>query len=195
MNVDSDKDELGQMLVKLTFIAQQLDQRSEQAVRRVEAGSAALEGHARQLHEGGEHFARQALQVIGMQAQQVVADHIAQASSHLAGPLRDAAIAAQRAARDLDVQRAQLCRAQSTLVWKGLGALVVGSLLAVGGCGYFAWNSLRQIAQAQFGADILHATQDGSLTRCGKQLCVKTGPHPQRYGHDYVVLPSSAARP
>jgi hypothetical protein len=74
------------------------------------------------------------------------------------------------------------------LVWKGLGALIVGSLLAVGGSGYFAWKGMRQIEQAQFGADILRATQNGRLTRCGKDLCVKLGKHPRHYDGNYVLL-------
>ena len=117
MDHDDQSDKLGQLLIKLTFIAQQLDQRSEQAVRRVEASGAALDQSALQLRDGSERFAREVLRSVAAQAQQVIADNVGQASAKLSSQLQEGAHSAQQATRGLEAQRMQLNRAQTTLVW------------------------------------------------------------------------------
>jgi hypothetical protein len=190
MDHDNEQDKLGQLLIKLTFIAQQLDKRSEQAVQRVEASSATLDQSAQRLNGGSEQFAREALRIIAVEAEQVITGSVGQASKQLSSSLIDGARTAQQAAHSLQSQRALLSRAQTAIVWKGLGALIIGCLLAVGGSGYFAWKSMQQIEQANFGQDVLRATQNGTLNRCGGVLCAKVGKRPQRYGDsgDYVLL-------
>jgi hypothetical protein len=190
MNNDTEKDELGQLLIKLTYIAQQLDKRSEQAVQRVEASGAMLDHSAQRLNGGSEQFAREALRVIAAEAQQVIASGVGQAANQLSSGLSEGARAAQQAAQGLQGQRALLSRAQTALVWKSMAALIIGSLLAVGSSGYFVWKSMRQIEQANFGQDILRATQNGTLNHCGGALCAKVGKRLQRYGDnsDYVLV-------
>ena len=41
--------------------------------------------------------------------------------------------------------------------------LTIGSLLAAGGSSYIAWKSMREIRRAEFGQDILQATQSGAF--------------------------------
>lgn len=178
------------LAVKLAALAQQLDQRSDRAVRHIEASAETLGLNAQQLNAGSERFAHEALRIIATQTRQVIADNVGTASAQLSGQLHDGARAAQQAARGLEGQRTQLNKTQTALVWKGLGALIVGALLAVAGSGYFAWESMQQVKQAHFGEDILRATQSGKLTRCGDVLCAKVGKRPQRYGAggEYVLL-------
>lgn len=184
------EDDLKELAVKLAAIAEQLMQRSEQGVRRVEASGASLEQSAQQLHAGAEQFSRDALRTIGAQAQQVIAEHVGNASAQLSGQLQQGARAAEQAADALQTQRAQLNRAQNALVWKGLAALLIGSVLAIFGSGYFTWKSVQTIEQAHFDETILRAVQSGQLTACGKLLCAKVGKRPQRYdaNADYVLL-------
>jgi len=77
-----------------------------------------------------------------------------------------------------------LTHAQRALVWKGLIALTIGSLLAAGGSAYVAWNSMREVRQAEFGTAILRATRSGALTACGEEraLCVRVGRQSRRVG-------------
>ncbi len=174
--------------VKLAAYNEQQNERMEKAIQRMDAIAANLDTRAQQFNAGGERFGQQALGVIGAQGQQVIADNLGQAAGQLSGQLRQGAQAAQQAAEGLSTQRSLLTRAQTTLVWKGLAALIIGATLAIVGFGYFARKSMQQIEQAHFGQDILNATQNGAITRCGEALCVKVGKRPQRYGSDYILL-------
>lgn len=183
-------DALKQSLLKLATIANQLDARSMRAVQQVEASTESLDQGMQRLESGATRLASEALQVIGEQARQTVAQGTAQAMGELDAQLQAGIQAAQRAALDMDEQRKRLARAQGGLVWKALVALTIGSLLAAGGSGYIAWKSMREIRRAEFGQDILQATRSGVLTRCGDALCAKVGGQPERYGSDgeYVLL-------
>ena len=183
-------DALKQSLLKLATIANQLDARSTRAVQQVEASTESLDRGMHRLESGATRLASEALQMIGEQARQTVAQGTAQAMGELDAQLQAGIRAAQKAALDMDEQRKRLARAQGGLVWKALVALTIGSLLAAGGSSYIAWKSMREIRRAEFGQDILQATQSGALTRCGDALCAKVGGQTERYGSDeeYVLL-------
>lgn len=183
-------DALKQSLLKLATIANHLDARNAQAVQQVEASTESLDRSMHRLESGAKRLADEALQVIGEQARQTVAQGAAQAMSELDAQLQAGIQAAQRAVLDMDEQRKRLARAQGGLVWKALVALAIGSLLAAGGSGYIAWKNMREVRRAEFGQDILQATQSGVLTRCGDALCAKVGKQAVRYGSDeeYVLL-------
>ena len=183
-------DAFKQSLLKLATIANHLDARNAQAVQQVEASTESLDRSMHRLESGAKRLADEALQVIGEQARQTVAQGAAQAMSELDAQLQAGIQAAQRAVLDMDEQRKRLARAQGGLVWKALVALAIGSLLAAGGSGYIAWKNMREVRRAEFGQDILQATQSGVLTRCGDALCAKVGKQAVRYGSDeeYVLL-------
>lgn len=183
-------DALKQSLIKLATIANQLDARSARAVQQIEASTDSLDRGMHRLESGATHLAGEALQMIGQQARQAVTQGTTQALGELDKQLQAGIQAAQRAALDMDEQHKRLARAQGGLVWKALVALTTGSLLAAGGSGYIAWKSMREIQRAEFGHDILQATQSGVLTRCGRALCAKVGEQAVRYGsnEEYVLL-------
>lgn len=188
-----DRDELDalkQTLLKTATIANQLDARSAQAVRQVEASTGMLDRGVQRLESGAARFAGEALQLIGEQARQSVGQGVAQALDDFNTQLQAGARAAQWAAQGMEEQRNRLARTQGGLVWKASVALAIGSLLAAGGSGYIAWNSMREVRRAEFGQDILQATRNGMLTRCGEALCAKVGKRPTRYGSsgEYVLL-------
>jgi len=183
-----DVDAVGQSLVKLLAIADRLDARNLQTVQRIEAASVVLDQGVSRLDNGGEKFARSALQVIGSNAQQAIVDGVAKAVGEFRQQLQQSAVTAQAAAQAMDEQRKGLTTARRTLVWNGLIALLIGSLLAAGGAAWIARDSMQKIAQAHFGQDILQATQSGAITRCGDSLCVKVGKKPARYGNDGEYL-------
>lgn len=191
--MDSDNlDEVKQLLIKLAAIANQIDARNLDALRRIEASAGALDQGMQRFDTGAQHFVNQAVRLVGAQAHDVIAQGAGQAVDQFNTQLQQSAGRAKWAAETMGEQRRLLTQAQRMLVWKGLIALIIGSLLAAGGSSYLAWMSMREIKHAEFGADILRATQSGSLTRCGKNnaLCVRVGKNPARVGAqgEYLLL-------
>ncbi len=185
-----DIDELKQQLLQMATITSWLDERSEQALQRVDASTDALNKGLHRLTTHSEQFVEDVTRLIGQQVHQAVAQGASQAVSEFDKQLQSSTRAAQWAAQTMHEQRMSLSIAQRALVWKGLLALFIGAVLATGGAGFVVWDSMRQIKNATFDQDILHATQVGSITRCGDALCVKVGKHPKSYGNygDYVLL-------
>ncbi len=185
-------EEVKQLLIKLAVIANQIDARSADALQRIEASAGALDKGVHRLDAGVERFARQIMQAIGEQAHDVIAQGGGRAVDQFNTQLQQSAGNAKWAAEKMAEQRSLLTRAQNTLVWKGLIALTLGSLLAAGGSGYLAWKNTREIRQTEFATDILRATRTGALTRCGADnaLCVRVGSKPKRVGAqaEYVIL-------
>lgn len=192
MNIScsDDVEVVRQALTKLMAIADRLEARNLQTVQRIEAASAALDQGVSRLDGGGERFAKSALQVIGSNAQQALTQGAGQAVGEFRQQLKQTADSAQSAAHAMDEQRRGLTIARRSLVWNGLIALLMGSLLAAGGAAWVVHRSMQEMAQAHFGQDILRATQRGAIIRCGDSLCVKVGKKPQRYGEDgqYLLL-------
>jgi hypothetical protein len=191
MQYQSDADALKQTVARVAAIVDRLETRSDHAVQKIQSGVAILDQGARRLNGSGEQLAGEALQLIGARAHQALGQSVARAAAEFGQQLHASADKAQRAAEALAEQRRLLTAAQSALVWKGLVALAIGSLLAAIGCGLFAWYSLREVRNAEFDRDILRATQTGVLTPCGDgALCIKVGRNPRRAGKDgeYRVL-------
>jgi lipopolysaccharide export system protein LptC len=183
-------DAVRQALTRLMAIADRLETRNMQTVERIEAVTAALDQGARRLDGSGEQFARTALQMIGNNAQQAVTQGTAQALGEFRQQLQQTADSARSAAHAMDQQCKELTTARRSLAWNGMVVLLVGSVLAACGAAWVAHRSMQEMAQAHFGRDILQATQQGAITRCGDALCARVGKKPQRYGTDsqYLLL-------
>ena len=185
-----DVDAVRQALTKLMAIADRLETRNAQTVQRIEAATVALDQGVGRLDGSGERFAQSALQAIASNTQESVAQGAGQALGEFRQQLQQSTDSVRSAARVMDEQHRGLAAARRGLVWNGLIALLVGSLLAAGTAAWMVRASMQQMAQARFGQDILQATQRGVLTRCGDVLCAKVGRKPQRYGKDgqYLLL-------
>jgi hypothetical protein len=191
MQYRNDTDILMQTTSQMATVVERMEARSHQALQLIESGATALDQSARRLSGAGEQLAGDALRVIGEKAQQTLSQGVAQAANEFSQHLRQSAETAKQAAEALAEQRRLLSMAQRALVWKGLMALAMGSVLVAAGCGFYVWNSLREVKNAGFAQSILRATQTGVLTPCGDgALCIKVGKQPQLAGKDgeYVVL-------
>jgi hypothetical protein len=179
-----------QALIRLMAIADRLESRTAQVAQRIDAATVALDQGVSRLDAGGGRFAQDALQVLGSSVRQVMAQSAAQAVDGLHQRLQQGADSVRAATHAMDAQRKGLAAARRTLVWNGLVALLLGSLLAAGAATWVVHRSMQDLAQAHFGQDLLHATQRGAITRCGDSLCVKVGRKPRRFGKDgqYVLL-------
>ncbi len=185
-----DVESVGQALIRLMAIADRLESRNAQTVQRIESAVAALDQGVLRLNAGGERFANTALQQIGSNVQQTVNQGAGQALGDFRQQLQRSAGTVQAAADAMDVQRKGLTAARRTLVWNGLVALLIGSLLSVGAAAWVVHRSTQELAQAHFAQDILRATQRGAINRCGDLLCARVGTKPKRFGKDgqYVLL-------
>ena len=184
-----DIDEVKQLLVKLAVIAEHLDARCRGALQRIDASATTLDRGARRWTEGADAFSRTVLETLGTQAHESIAKASRQALAPLDAQLREGAEAAKWAAGALAEQRKLLSRAQQALVRRGLLALLAGSMLAAGACGYVAWRAMRDAA---LDGDLRQAVRTGTLVRCPDTpaLCARIGARPQRSGHrgEYLVL-------
>ncbi len=190
-NTDSIQ-ETGQLLVKLAHVARQIEARSAEALHRIEASTGAMQQGVQRLDGGVEHFTRQAMQAISQGSQAAVAQGAQQALAQFDHQLQQSTGEARSAADTLREQSRTASQAQRALIWNGLIALTIGSLLAAGGSAFVAWNSMREVRRAEFSAAILRATQSGTLTTCGNELalCVKVGEKPRRAGArgEYLLI-------
>jgi hypothetical protein len=181
-----------QLLVKLAHVASQIEAHSSAALQRIEASTGALDQGVQRLDGGVERFTRQAMQAISHGSQAAVEHGARQALEGFDLQLQQSTSHARTAADTLLARSRMVGLAQRALVWQGLAALSVGSLLAAGGSAYVAWHSMREVRQAEFGTAVLRATQSGVLTACGKgqALCVKVGEKPRRAGArgEYILL-------
>lgn len=185
-----DVETVRQALIRLMAIADRLESRNAHTVQRIDAATAALDQGVSRLDAGGERFAERALQVIGNNARQAVAQGAGEAVDELRQRLQHSAGSAQAAARAMDEQRKGLTSARRSLVWNAAVALLLGSLLAMGAAAWTIRRSVQQLAQLHFGQDIVRATQRGAINRCGDSLCARVGRRPERFGKDgqYVLL-------
>ena len=179
-----------QTLIKLMAIADRLDARSLKAAQQLDMAVAALDHGAGRLEHGAAAFAQRALHLIGSGAQQSIVEGTRQASTQVRHQLELTAGTAQVAAQAMEREARLLTGARRSLVWNGLLALLVGSVLAAGSAAWIARHSMQQVAQAHFAKDIMEATRSGTVTRCGDRLCVRVGKKPQRYGTqgEYLML-------
>ena len=185
-----DTEALKQLVLQLATIARQLDRRSALAVEHVDASTAALDRELHALSDGAGRFAREATQAVGAETREAIAQAAGGALAAFNRQLETNVQVVQAATNIMQEQRRHLLAARRTLTWRAAGALLIGSLLAVGVAGYTGWRAVQQVRSAQFAQDIVHATQSGALTRCGSTLCVKAGEPVRRYGKNpaYVLI-------
>lgn len=183
-------EEVQQLLVKLAHLASQIEARNADAMRRIEFATGAMHQGVQRLDDGSGRFTQEAMQAISHGSQAAVSEGARQALEEFNGTLEQTTERAKWAADALGEQRRVLALAQRSLVWNGLIALTIGSLLAAGGSAYVAWTSMREVRQAEFGTAILRATRSGTLTACGEALCVKVGQKARRAGArgEYVLV-------
>lgn len=185
-----DTEALKQLVLQLATVAQQLERRSELAVSRVDASTAALDQELHALGAGAERFARDALRVVAEEAQEAVGHGVGSTLAAFNRQLEASAQVARAAAGAMEEQRRHLVATGHTLARRAGAALLVGSLLAVCVAGYTGWKAVQQVRRAQFTEDVAHATQSGVLTRCGGTLCVKAAEPLRRYARNpaYVLI-------
>lgn len=190
MEKNDREDSLKALAVRLAAIADDAGERSMQALEQAQRSAAQMDEASRRLNGSADRFASEALTIIGTRSEQAVAHGISRAMGDFERRATHSVERMKWASDAMAEQRRLLTKAQTSLVWKGLAALVLGALLAVGTSIYVAHAQLQKIEQSGFALDIARAMQSRSITRCGDVLCVKAGKEQRRYpaNTDYVLI-------
>lgn len=183
-------DDLQELALRLSAFADVLSQHATRLVQETGHSTQALRETAAAFSTQAQQISRELVHSVGVQAREVIERHAADGMRQSGERLHEAAKRAESSAGALQRELQRLSVAQHSLVWKsGLG-LLLGSLLAVGGSGYFAWKSHQAVKQAEFPTGIVEAMRTGALTRCDGSICARIGDKPKRFGDkgQYAVV-------
>lgn len=181
---------LQDLALKLSAVADMLDQRSQLAMQAAAQGGQQLQYVAQGFSQQGQQMADSVVAAISANARQSIEQGTAESLEQLKKQLRQASESAAQSAKLINDQAEALKKGQKQILWKASLALLVGSLLAAGGTAFIAWRSLQQFKRADFAEDVLEATRSGAITRCGDALCARVGEKPSKFGPkgEYVLL-------
>jgi hypothetical protein len=189
---DGHVDDVKELVLKLAAIATQIDQRNRAGVQHIESGARLLDDAARRLQGGADQFANAVMQSVGRQVQGVVAERSAAGLDRFNEQLRASTGRVQWATEAMAEQRKLLGAAQRALVWKGLIALLIGSVLAACTAGWLFWQARQLGSDPSLASDVRQAIATGALTRCnGGALCARTvaAPHDGKSArNEYVIV-------
>lgn len=177
-----DTEELKILIVQLAAVAERLDQRSESAVQRVEQTGAWLSRSAQQLGSSTGDFTREVSQALQQESADIIGRGLGGAVERFNHQLDGAIRNASSAAHVLEEQRMALNRERKTWVWLGSGALLVGSLLAIGAAGYAVTQSRGEVSRNRVEANLLQAYNQADVILCEGRLCANVDDTGQRYG-------------
>lgn len=179
-----------QLLLRLMALADRMEQRDAKVVQEMAQQASLLQQSAQAVSHGGQQFSRNALDVLRTQGRDAVQSGVEQAVAQCNQQLTETGKLVSRASGEVQSATAALRHQRSLWLWTAPLALLVGAALAAGGSSYLVWKNMAELERADFGQDILQATQSGKLTRCGEALCAKIGAKPQRFGKqgEYLLL-------
>lgn len=187
-----ENEESKQLLLKLLALADRMEQRDAHVIQQLAQQTNGLQSATQEMRESGRKFAQEALDTLRSQGRDAIQAGVGQAMAEGNRLLQQAATQVGRSADEVRSSAAALQRQRNIWLWTAPIALVVGSLLAVGGSSWWVWKNMAELKRAEFSKDILQATKSGALTRCGDgdQLCVKVGVDAKRYGSqgEYLLL-------
>ncbi|MGL6289848.1 MAG: hypothetical protein ACRC2H_04085 [Silanimonas sp.] len=182
--------DIKRLALQLAAVVDALERRSADAVGAIDDSRIAIARAAADLGQRGPQLVAE----IGRHAQaetRAAADRaLGDSLAVLKAQLDAASRQAKESAGMLEAQERGLARRQRSLLWVGGGALVLGSLLSVGGSA--AWVAMKrdELAQIEFAQQIHDATVRGALVPCGESLCARVGESPRRAGErrEFLVV-------
>lgn len=177
-----DTDQLKSLALQLAVVAERLDQRSEAAVQRVEQTGAALDQRAQWFGSSSGNFAHEVSQALQQQSGDIVSRGLAASMERFNAQVAAGAQAAADAAQALERERLALARERRTWIWLGSGALLAGSVLAVGSAAYAVSSSREQVERNRVEAGLLQAINRADVTLCGERLCANVEDAGTRFG-------------
>lgn len=187
-----ENEESKELLLKLLALADKMEQRDARVIDQLSAEAKALRLSAQAVQEGGDRFARRALDILQGEGRTAIHQGLGQALEESSGQLRQSSLLASRAADEVQASATRLKKQRNLWLWGAPLGLIAGSLLAVGGSTWWTLRNLAELERVEFSRDILRATQTGAITQCGRreQLCVKVGAQTKTFGAqgEYLLL-------
>ncbi len=179
-------DDAKKLLAQLGTVIEWADGRIREMVQQAAESAATINHSAQRLEHGGAQFGQRTLEVVRGEAGEI----IGKGTSVAIGRVDASSQAMQEVTQQTAAAARQLFVRMRSLVFIASGALLIGGVLAAVGVGFLIWQNQKLLEQEHFSQDILQATQNGAITRCGNALCAKVGKKPQRYGQhgEYVLL-------
>lgn len=144
--------------------------------------AAALQQSAQRLESGGQRLGQDALRVIGAQGGQTLAEGAEQKLHKLNQGIEHTTARLEQAGNVAREQALTLTRAQTTLVWKSLSILAVGSLLALCGVGAWAWTKKQEADRHRVEADLGRIINQADVIQCDGGLCANIETNGKRHG-------------
>lgn len=133
--------------------------------------AAALQQATQRLESGGHAFGQEALAVIRAQGGQTLAQGAEQKLQQFREGIDSATGRLEWAGKVAGNQAMTLTRAQTTMVWKSLGTLAVGAVLALGGASAWAWTKKQEADRYQVEVELTRAINQADVIKCGDNLC------------------------
>lgn len=174
--------ELKQLTVALAAIAERLDARSASAVERVEQATHRMQDETRRLELGASGFTREVSQALQQRSAEIIGQGMAAAFTRFNQQMEAATKRAAVAADALEKERLALQQQRRSGIWISSGALLIGSLLAVGGSAYAVHHSYTRVEQHRIQAELLRAYNRADVVLCGERLCANVDDKTPRAG-------------
>lgn len=144
------------------------------------------------LTEGAQSLARDLVNTIGIQGRQALHDGLGDAAGRFRQQLDGSVAQTREAVAALAGGARRASAAQTSLVWKGMLALLVGSTLAVAGSWLFARTQLKQVERQRMEARYLEAFNRADVVLCGENLCANIDTSAPAHGADGRYRPIRA---
>lgn len=147
------------------------------------AGAAAMLQQATQrLESGGQRFGQDALGVIRTQGGQALAQGAEQKLEQFNQGIERTTGRLEWVSKVAGDQALTLNRAQTTMVWKSLAALAIGSVLALGGASAWAWTKKQEADRYQVEIELTRAINRADVIKCGDNLCANVETKGKKFG-------------
>jgi hypothetical protein len=139
--------------------------------------------------EGSQSLARDVVKTIETQGRHALRDGLDDAVGHFRQQLDGSLAETRSVLSTLADNAARASTVQTSLVWKGLVALLIGSVLAVAGTWAYARAQLKQIERQRMEARYLEAFNRADVVLCGEDLCANIDPSVPAQGADRRYRP------
>ncbi|MFZ5656509.1 MAG: hypothetical protein ACOY37_05555 [Pseudomonadota bacterium] len=178
----TETEEARQLLLKLLDLAERMETRDARVIEALAQQSAALQATAQGVQAGGRRLAQDALELLRVHSRDAVQAGVGDAAAASREHLAQAATDAARASEALRMATDALLRQRRLWTWTAPLALLIGSLLAVGGAAYAVMHSRAQVERHRIEAALLRAYNEADVTLCGERLCANVDPRARGVG-------------
>ncbi len=185
-----DTEKLQELALRLGAFADALEQRATHMAEAMENSGQEVARSAQSIDAQVQSLSRNVIDTVRSESRRAIESSAQAGISPALDQLQQCIRSIQSSSQNLQTQSQKLQSRQRSMVWLSGAALLLGSLLAAGGSGYFVWKNQQELKRGEFGRDILEATRSGSISRCGDALCAWVGNTPRYYdkNKEYIII-------